>query len=81
MTNLLAFRFVKKAEAESSENKLKRENLNYLAIVGVALIKKLPKLGHLIQAHFYKMCPFLVPFNYPKRGMDIRAYSAAIGRR
>ena len=77
--NLLAFRFVKKSEAEVSENKLKNENLNYLARLGVQVVLKFPSLGKLIQAHLYALCPFLVPFSYPRGNMGIEEYAAAVG--
>jgi len=77
--NNLAYRFVKKAEAEVSENKVKNENLNYLAKLGVPLIQKFPEFGKVIQAYFYKLCPFLVPFCYPRGDMDIEMYAGVVG--
>lgn len=73
---LLAFRFVKKAESEILSEK---KGFVPLASIALSLSKKFPEWGTLVQAYFYKLCPFLVPFNLPRGGQNLQEYCDSLG--
>jgi len=73
---LLAFRFVRKAESEILSE---RKGFAPLATVGINLCKQYPEWANLVQANFYKQCPFLVPFSFPKGNKTVQEYCVALG--
>ncbi|CAL8104097.1 unnamed protein product [Orchesella dallaii] len=72
----LAFRFVKKSEADVTRGK---STVQPLAAVGVYLCKQFPAWAALVQANMYKLCPFLVPFSYPQGNLSIQEYAKKLG--
>ncbi|CAG7829479.1 unnamed protein product [Allacma fusca] len=74
--NLLAFRFVKKSESEISKG---HTSVEPLAMLGVSVAKQFPQWAVLVRANFYKMCPFLVPFSFPRNNMSVEEYAIAMG--
>ncbi|XP_021957843.1 nucleoporin GLE1 isoform X2 [Folsomia candida] len=73
---LLAFRFVKKAESEILSEK---KGFVPLAAIAQRLSRKFPEWGSLVQAYFYKLCPFLVPFNLPRGDLSLQEYCNSLG--
>jgi len=72
----LAFRFVKKSEADVTRGK---STVQPLAAVGVYLCKQFPAWAALVQGNMYKLCPFLVPFSYPQGDKPIQQYAKELG--
>ncbi|ODN06360.1 Nucleoporin GLE1 [Orchesella cincta] len=72
----LAFRFVKKSEADVTRGK---STVQPLAAVGTYLCKQFPAWADLVQANMYKLCPFLVPFSYPQGNKPIQEYAKELG--
>jgi len=75
--NTLAFRFVKKSESEIVKG---NHSLEALAMLGVTLAKKFPDWAELVEAYFYKLCPFLVPYSFPKNELSNEEYAKALGQ-
>lgn len=73
---LLAFRFVKKAESEILSEK---KGFEPLAFIALSISKRFPDWGSLVQAYFYKLCPFLVPFSFPKGEQSLQDYCNSLG--
>ncbi|XP_056632818.1 mRNA export factor Gle1 [Diorhabda sublineata] len=61
--NLLAKRFILQSDLIISSN---AESAFCYATVIVSLWNEFPTFGELLLAHFYKACPYLVPFNVPR---------------
>ncbi|XP_072379422.1 mRNA export factor Gle1 [Diabrotica undecimpunctata] len=62
--NLLAKRFVLQSDLIISSNS---ESAFCYATVIVSLWNEFPDFGKLILAYFYKVCPYLVPYNVPRQ--------------
>lgn len=77
--NLLAKKLVKQGEQTVSS---KPDAAFAIAAVTVALWNEFPDFGQLLLAHFYKECPYLVPFYIPQReGQSDEEYYKALGYR
>jgi hypothetical protein len=76
VVRLLAFRFVKKAETEILSEK---KGFIPLATIAFSICKKCPEWGSLVQAYFYKLCPFLVPFSFPREQLSLQEYCSSLG--
>lgn len=76
VSNLLAFRFVKKSESEISKG---HTSIEPLATLGVNVAKHFPDWAVLVRANFYKLCPFLVPFSFPRYDKSVEEYAIAMG--
>ena len=76
-TDLLARKLVRQGEDVVSSNP---EAAFAIAAVITALWSEFPLLGRLILAHFYKTCPYLIPYYVPQQeGQSDQDYYKALG--
>nr|CAG4650187.1 EOG090X0755 [Sida crystallina] len=77
VADLLARKFVRQGEDVVSSNP---ESAFAIAAVITALWVEFPTFGRLVLAHFYEMCPYLVPYYVPQQeGQSNQDYYKALG--
>nr|CAG4638479.1 EOG090X0755 [Cyclestheria hislopi] len=74
--DLLARKFVRQGEDVVSSNP---DAAFAIAAVIATLWSDFPTLGKLILGHFYKTCPYLVPYYVPQEGQSDQEYYTALG--
>ena len=77
VADLLARKFVRQGEDVVSSNP---DSAFAIAAVIVALWREFPKFGRLFLAHYFQMCPYLVPYYVPQQeGQSDQDYYKALG--